>query len=221
MTTPKPLSDKDLEEARKRAEAAGVLPANVRKELISLWKRQDALPKDLRKLSLFSGQPSTWVIEHIVPKLCSQFSKTLRNSGTHAGAKCATRLELVAEYVLADVSKAVGLLTEPAPTGEGSRLANQANATVLRVVDLGLLGFHHVAAVIAKMNGVLDTSTVLVADGHLTVHQAVLAASKLEDKASGKLSKGDKSSVKIELPLELFSPDDFNASRVEEISSPN
>ena len=221
MTLPKPLSEKDLEEARRRAEAAGVLPENVRKELVALWKRQDALPKDLRQLSAFALEPSGWVLTHLVPKLCMHLSTELRRNETHAGAKCALRLELVAEYIMEDISKAISLLTEPAPTGVGSRQASQANATVLRVVDFGLLGLHHVAAVMAKSTGLLDTSLVLVTDGHLNVNQAIQAANRLDDKVSGKLTKKDKTTNSVELPLELFAPDDFNASRVEGISPAN
>lgn len=221
MTLPKPLSEKDLEEARRRAQAAGVLPENVRKELVALWKRQDALPKDLRELSSFALEPSGWVISHIVPKLCMHLSTELRRSETHAGAKCAFRLELVAECVASDISKAVTLLTEPAPTGTGSRQASQANATVLRVLDLGLLGMQHVAAVMAKSSGLLDTSITLVADGHLNVNQAIQAANRLDDRVLGKVTKKDKTATVIELPLELFSPDDFNTSRVEGVSPSN
>lgn len=221
MPLPKPLSEKDLEEARRRAAAAGVLPENVRKELVALWKRQDALPKDLRELSSFTNEPSGWVITHLVPKLCLHLSSELRRSETHAGAKCALRLELVADYVREDISKAISLLTEPAPTGVGSRQASQANATVLRVLDFGLLGFHHVAAMMSKSTGLLDTSMILLTDGHLTMNQAIQAANKLEDEITGKPSKLDKTKSSIELPLELFAPDDFNTSRVEGISTTN
>jgi hypothetical protein len=219
VTLPKPLTEKDLEEARRRAIAAGALPENVRKELVALWKRQDALPKDLRELSTLNLQPSGWVLTHVLPKVCLHLSAELRRSETHAGAKCAFRLELVAEYVLEDVSKAVSLLTEPTPTGTGSRQASQANATVLRVLDFGLLGLHHVAAVLAKSTGLLDTSITLLSDGHLSINQAVQAANRLDDQVGGKLTKSDKSKEVIELPLELFAPDDFNASRVKGISS--
>jgi hypothetical protein len=221
VTLPKPLSEKDLEEARRRAEAAGVLPEKVRKELVALWKRQDALPKDLRSLSTYSLESSSWVITHIVPKLCMHLSSDLRRSETHAGAKCALRLELVADYVLSDVAKAVSLLTEPAPSGVGSRNASQANATVLRVLDFGLLGLHHVAAALAKSTGLLDTSITLLTDGHLSVSQAVQAANHLDDKVNGKLSKADKMKGVVELPLELFAPDDFNTSRIEGVTPTN
>ncbi len=219
VTLPKPLTEKDLEEARRRAIAAGVLPENVRKELVALWKRQDALPKDLRELSSFSLQPSGWVLTHVVPTLCLFLSSELRRSETHAGSKCAFRLELVAEYVLEDVGRAVSLLTEPTPTGTGSRQASQSNAVVLRVLDFGLLGLHHIAAVLAKSTGLLDTSITLLTDGHLTINQAVQAANRLDDQVKGKLTKTDKSREVIELPLELFAPDDFNTSRVKGVST--
>ena len=216
----KGLSEKDLEEARNRAISAGLLPDNVRRELLLLFLKQDALPKDLRKLSQATLHPSGWVISHLVPKLCIHQAKMLRNTDTDATYKMAAKLEVVAQVIETDPRKAIDLLLQKSISGKGSRLAGQSNSTILRILDLGLVGLPVPASVYAKSLGLLDTSVVLVADGHLSVFQAIEASNKLEDEVIGyKSSHDEKGADNSWLPTELFSPNDFDAPGVEGVSS--
>lgn len=111
-------------------------------------------------------------------------------------------------------------MLEPAVSGKGSRSAGQANSSILRILDLGLVGLPVPASVYAKTLGLIDTSTVLVADGHLSVYQAIEASEKLEDKVIGYRTEIDKKGADNSwLPAELFSPNDFNTPSVKGISS--
>jgi hypothetical protein len=216
----KGLSEKDLEEARQRAISAGALPDNVRRELLILFQKQDALPKELRKLALEVLKPSGWVISHLVPKLCRQQANVIRKFDTEAVYKMSAKFEVVADLLETDPRKAIDLLLEPAIPGKGSRSAGQANSSILRILDLGLVGLPVPASVYAKTLGLIDTSTVLVADGHLSVYQAIEASEKLEDKVIGYRTEIDKKGADNSwLPIELFSPNDFNTPSVKGISS--
>lgn len=95
----KGLSEKDLEEARQRAISAGALPDNVRRELLVLFQKQDALPKELRKLALAVLKPSGWVISHLVPKLCIQQANVIRKVDTEAVYKMSAKFEVVADLL--------------------------------------------------------------------------------------------------------------------------
>ena len=216
----KGLTEKDLEEARQRALSAGLLPDNVRRELLVLFQKQDALPKDLRKLSQSSIQPSGWVISHLVPKLCVHQAQMLRRKNTEATYKMAAKLEVVGQLLGTDPKKAINLLLQPSISGKGSRLAGQTNSAILRILDLGLVGLPLPASVYAKTLGLLDTSVILVADGHLSVYQAIEASKKLDFDIEGYTTSADKKDADNNwLPVELFSPDDFNTPSVKSVPS--
>jgi hypothetical protein len=188
----KGLSDKDLEEARQRAISAGLLPDGVRRELLILFQRQDALPKDLRKLAVEILRPSGWVISHLIPKLAKQQAGLLRQNDTEASYKMSAKLEVVSDLISTEPRRAIDLLLQPSQAGKGSRSAGQANSAVLRILDLGLVGLPLPASVYAKSLGLLDTSVVLVSDGHLQVHQAIEATKKLGDEVLGYQTEVDK-----------------------------
>ena len=216
----KGLSEKDLEEARQRALSAGVLPDNVRRELLTLFQRQDALPKELRKLALEILRPSGWVISHLVPKLAKQQADLLRRNDTEVSYKMSAKLEVVSDLISSQPRRAIDLLLEPSQPGKGSRSAGKSNSSVLRILDLGLVGLPLPASVYAKSLGLLDTSTVLVSDGHLEVHQAIEATKKLGEEVLGYQTEVDKKGANNSwLAVELFSPDDFNSPRIKGISS--
>jgi hypothetical protein len=214
----KGLSDKDLEEARQRAISAGLLPDGVRRELLILFQRQDALPKDLRKLAVEILRPSGWVISHLIPKLAKQQAGLLRQNDTEASYKMSAKLEVVSDLISTEPRRGIDLLLQPSQAGKGSRSAGQANSAVLRILDLGLVGLPLPASVYAKSLGLLDTSVVLVSDGHLQVHQAIEATKKLGDEVLGYQTEVDKKGADNSwLAIELFSPKDFDSTRVESI----
>lgn len=136
----KKLSEKDLLEARNRAISAGKLPEDVRRELLLMWQRQDHLPKELRKLAKADIYSSNWVMEHVVKVVAQHLSKELRKQDTEAGYSMSAKFEVIAEAVTLDIHKVIGLLMTPSIAGKGSRACNQANATLLRILDLGILG---------------------------------------------------------------------------------
>jgi hypothetical protein len=214
------LSEADLQEARNRAVAAGELPESVCRELLLAWHRMDSLPKELRKLAAYQPELSGWAVSHLVPKLCEKLAAELRRNDSEASYKMAAKFELVAEFAETDTRKALDLLLTPGMSGKGSRAAAQANANLLRVLDLGIIGLSYVAAVYARTLGVLDISVSLVADGHLTIRQSIEVASSLDMGVLGyQTDIDDRPQSNHWLPSELFSPKDFNTTGVESIPS--
>lgn len=215
MTRRSGVTAADIEEARRRAIAAGPLPANVRRQLVALWQKQDALPRDLRSLTTQLDGPSGWVLHHLFPLLCMHLATDLRREAAGPAAIAfASRLDDVATY---QPIEAVRELVEPPTRGRGARSAATAQVTALRVLDLGLLGFPVVAAVTAQCAGLLDTSTSLVADGVLTVEQATSAATALDGETVGDLTATDLV-ARWSLPEEVLLPLDLDAVPVEGIA---
>lgn len=206
------LTQEDLEKAKQRAIDAPPLPDEVRRQLVLLLKRQDALPSDFRSLVAWIPKPSGWVITHLVPLISERFSNSLRREGNEASLVVAKRLEKVSQVIVDDPALAVHILVDSLPKGTGSKKAGEIQISILRILDLGILGLPVVASVYAKYLGVIDTSTILLADGDLPVKDALKAAEKLDEDIKWTLSKGDEEYSSIEIIYsELLPPDDFNS----------
>jgi len=213
----KGLSKKDLEEARSRAISAGELPEEVRQALLVVLERMDTLPKEIRTLQVASLSESNWVVTHLVPSLALHLSDVLLKNNTETGRAMSARFDAIADIVGNQTSEAIQMLIEPSILGEGSRKANQSRIHLLRVLDLGILGMPVVAAIYARVLGLLDTSNSLVGDAHMSVQDCCEAAKNLGDKPKGSLSEADKKS-EWWVGRELFSPLDFNSRSIESIS---
>lgn len=205
------LTEADLEQARVRAKDAPPLPDEVRRQLVLLLKRQDLLPSDYRGLLAIRPNPSGWVLTHLIPTICNHLSAQLRKDNKPSSSLVATRLDQVGTLVLDDVRSALHQLVQPLPRGQGSKKAGEYQIAVLRILDLGILGFPVVSAIYAKTFGVLDTSTILLSESHLPVSATLTSAEKLDDSKIWELSNLDKTAdVTNLLYQELILPDDFN-----------
>lgn len=209
---PRELSEADLEKARQRALVAPALPDDVRRQLVLLIQRQDTLPEDYRSLVGLIPNPSGWVLTHLMPLLFKKLASDLRKDAKQSSLIVAQRLEQAEVLIEKSIPKVIQLLVEPLPNGSGSRKAGDVQLTVLRILDLGILGFPIVCALYARHLGVLDTSTVLISEGILTVEEALESSFKLDDIQTWEVTNGDIQNGKLLfLPKELFSPDDFNS----------
>ena len=208
---PRELTESDLEKARQRALVAAALPDDVRRQLVLLIQRQDSLPEDYRSLVGIVPNPSGWVLTHLIPLIARKLASDLRRDGKQSSLIVAQRLEQVEFVIKKSIPKAIQILVEPLPNGAGSRKAGETQLTVLRILDLGILGFPIVCAVFARHLGVLDTSTVLISEGGLTVEQALESSFNLDNINTWEVTDGDMRNGKsIYVATELLPPDNFN-----------
>jgi hypothetical protein len=209
---PRELTEADLEKARQRALVAPPLPDDVRRQLVLLIQRQDTLPEDYRSLVGLIPSPSGWVLTHLMPLLFKKLASDLRKDSRQSSLIVAQRLEQAEVFIKKSIPRAVHVLVEPLPSGVGSKKAGDVQLTVLRILDLGILGFPVVCAVYARHLGVLDTSTVLISEGVLSIEEALEGSFRLDDVQTWEISKGDIENGKsIYLPKELLPPDNFNS----------
>jgi hypothetical protein len=208
---PRELTEADLEKARQRALVAPPLPDDVRRQLVLLIQRQDTLPEDYRSLVGLFPNPSGWVLTHLMPLLFKKLASDLRKDSKQSSLIVAQRLEQAEFVIKKSIPSAVNILVEPLPNGAGSRKAGEVQLTVLRILDLGLLGFPTVCALYARHLGVLDTSTVLISEGVLSVEEALESSFRLDDVQTWETTNGDIETGKsIFIPKELFPPDNLN-----------
>jgi hypothetical protein len=212
MSKSKSLSPEDLEKARQRVLSADPYSDEVRREFILQWLRQDNLPKEMRSLLAGNLMPSEWVITHLVPLVCNHLASKLRGKEGDASKTVASLLLQVAEVVTDDTPRAVKMLMEKTSAGKGSKLASDYQNSVLRVVDLGIVGLPNVASIVAKNLGVADVSTTLISETTLSIQECVEASIRLDGTFSGNLSEGDKLfGDRYWLPKELLLESDLNS----------
>ena len=188
---PRELTEADLEKARQRALVAPPLPDEVRRQLVLLIQRQDTLPEDYRSLVGLIPNPSGWVITHLMPLLFKKLGSDLRKEAKQSCLVVAQRLEQAEVLIKKSIPRTIQLLVEPLPNGAGSRKAGDVQLTILRILDLGILGFPVVCALYARYLGVLDTSTVLISEGILTVEESLESSFKLDDIQTWEITNGD------------------------------
>jgi hypothetical protein len=156
--------------------------------------------------------PSGWVITHLIPLLCRKLSSDLRSENNGSSLVVAKRLEHVEDIVATEPAKAVNILVSALPKGVGSRKAGDIQIAVLRIIDLGILGFPVVSAIYARHLGVLDTSTVLVSESTLSIEESLLSAERLDGIKTWTISEGDKRTNFGEvIYTELLPPDNLDS----------
>lgn len=211
MSKSKSLSPEDLEKARQRVLVAEPYSDAIRREFILQWLRQDNLPKEMRSLSTTNLVSSGWVISHLVPVVSIHLANKLGSKDDEVSKSVASMLLQVAQVVADDTPQAIEMLMSGVSKGTEDELAYGYQSSVLKILDLGIIGLPILASIVAKDLGVLDVSTSLISESTLSIQECVQASEKLDGTFSGYLSEGDKEfGDRFWLPKELLLESDLN-----------
>ena len=199
----KPIDPAFLEAARNEALKSEKFSDKQIAEFALLWLRQETLPKDLRQLGLATIGESGWVLTHLVQKFSSSILR--RQDGEVSKNKNLENILLdLSSNQIVDIEKYYMELKQYGHDTEISKL--------LFLIELGLVGLHTIAAIVARSYGLIDLTTTFVSDGNMGLTEIIETSEKLEEEFYGFLSEHDlKFSSKIWIPPELYSPNNFNS----------
>lgn len=205
-----PLSEQARQAALARAKKAGPLPSSVRRELVRLYQQQSGLTARLVSFDASPSECSGWVLGHLATMLADHLRGRLVTGRGQAVGQAAALLAEVSCLLALDPAGATRLLLSSRTVGAGSRGANRALADLLRVCDLGVLGYPVVAAVFARDLGLADVSAALVSGAALTVEDVSAVARELDAPVLVPLSGADLTKAWL-LPLEVLAPENVEA----------